>query len=703
MSNQLDNLFYPKSIAVVGASTNKNSLSYGLINNLVNFGYTGCIYPVNPKAEVIHNFKVYKKLTDIKDNIDLAIIMVSKYHVLDTIDECYKKKIQSVVLITAGFRETGDEGANLEKQLLEKIKKYKIRLVGPNCMGITNMKDGVSMNATFVKSKAAKGDIGFISQSGSLGAAVLATVQHKDIGMVQFISIGNKADITENTILEYWKDNDDVKVITIYIESFSDARGFLNIAREVTKSKPVIAIKAARTSAGQKAASSHTGALAGAEVLVDTIFKQSGVIRVDTVEDLFDVAKAFDKTYLPKGTSLGILTNAGGPAILAADEAEKCGLKVANLSVGTVTELKKIAAEEASLGNPVDLLPHAAGEVWERATEIMLQDKGVDSLIVIVGPPVIFDTVEIARKISRASVKFDKTVILVLMSQDENVVKVGNLEKLHPPIFTSVESAVRSVSYMYNYKKHIDKTKGKYIKFDVNKDKVKKILNKYKNENDVYLDFMDVYEILKIYGLPIIDSYLVTNAQQSVDVCEKTGYPVVLKAIGKKLVHKSDVGGVVLNIKNIEELIQNENKIIANLKEKGLDKELEGFLIQPFKKGGIETIFGISRDPKAGHLLMFGTGGIFVEVYKDVNFMLTPVTDVEAEELIKSITGYKILNGIRGSKPVDQKFMKESLLRLSHLVTDFPMFSEIDLNPFVFAPDKKNCKILDARMKINKK
>ena len=703
MSNPIDNIFYPKSIAVVGASTKKDSLSYGLINNLVYFGYTGCIYPINPKAEVIHNFKVYKSLTEIKDTIDLAVIMVAKNFVLDAIEDCHKKNIHSVVLITAGFRETGVEGAEMENRILEKIKRYNIRLVGPNCMGITNMKEGMSMNATFVKSNAAKGNIGFVSQSGSLGAAVLATVEHKDIGMVQFISIGNKADVTENTILQYWKDNDDVKVITMYLESFSDSKEFLKIAKEVTKTKPVIAIKAAKTSAGQKAASSHTGALAGAEALVDTIFKQSGVIRVDNVEDLFDTGKAFDKTFLPQGANLGILTNAGGPAILAADEAEKWGLKVAELSKSTIAALRKIAPEEASLGNPVDVLPNAPAEVWEKATGIMMKDKNVDSLIVIVGPPVIFDTVEIACRVSREAIKYNKTAIIVLMSQDENVPKIGKLEKIHPPVYTSVESAVRSVSRMLSYKNYIEKEKGRYIKFDVNKSRAKKILDKYKGEKECYIDFMDVYEILKSYGLPIIDSYFVTNVQQSVDVCDKIGYPVVLKAIGKKLVHKSDVGGVVLDIKNMEQLIQSENKVIASLKAKGLEKELEGFLIQPFKKGGTETIFGISKDAKAGHLLMFGIGGIFVEVYKDVNFALTPITDIEADELMKSITGYKILSGIRGNKPVDLKFAKENLLRLSQLVTDFPLLSEIDLNPFILDADRKNCRILDARMKITNK
>lgn len=700
MTNPLDNIFYPKSIAVVGASTKKDSLSYGLIKNLVKFGFMGKIYPINPKAEVIQCFKVYKSLLDIKDPVDLVIIMVSRHLVLDVIEECHKKKIYSVVLITAGFRETGKEGAILEAELLEKIKKYKIRLIGPNCMGLINMKKDVCMNATFINGSPVEGGVGFISQSGALGASVLAILEHRDIGMVQFASIGNKADVDENTLLEYWKDNKDVKVITLYLESFSDSRKFLNIAREVTKVKPIIAIKAARTSAGQKAASSHTGALAGAEALVNTVFHQSGVIRVNTVEEMFDLAKSFDKTSLPEGNRLAILTNAGGPGILTVDEAENSGLQIAELSNKTIAELKKFAPEEASLHNPVDILPSATAEMYAKATEVILQDENVDALIIILGPAVVLDTVEIACAISEAAKKSDKTSILVLMSQDENVAKVSRLVKNHLPLLTNVENAAKSVSNMLKYRNYKYGKKGSYKQFEVNKAKVRKILNKYKNEKECYLDFMDVYEIAKEYELPIIDSYYVTDVQKSVDVCEEIGYPVVLKAIGKKLVHKSDVGGVVLNIKNMEELIQNENRIIANLKDKGLDKELEGFLIQPFKKGGTETIMGVSKDPSAGHLLMFGIGGIFVEVYKDVNFMLTPITDVESEELIQSITGYKILSGIRGRKAVDIKFAQENLLRLSQLVTDFPELSEIDFNPFVLDSARKNCKILDARMKI---
>lgn len=700
MSVELEKIFYPKVTAVIGASSKPGTLSWELINNMVKFGYKGDIIPINPKADLIHNFKVYNNLTEVNTDVDLAIIMVSKNLALNAIDDCHKKNVKSVVLITAGFKETGEEGANLEKLLLEKIHSYGIRLVGPNCMGLINMKPEISMNATFVKSDPILGGIGFISQSGALGAAVLATLAQKDIGFSQFVSIGNKTDINENNLLEFWMNNNDINVITLYLESFADPRDFMTIAKKVTKIKPVIAIKAARTTSGQKAASSHTGALAGADSIVDAVFEQSGVIRVTSVEEMFDLAKAFDRTSIPKTNRLGILTNAGGPAILTVDEADKFGLTLPDLMPDTIEAIKKFAPDEASLHNPVDLLPSATAEMYGKATEIMLKDKNIDSLIIILGPPLMFDTVEIAKYICDATKTSEKTSIVVLMSQDENIAKVSKIVPNHPPIFNSAESAARSIGQMYSYKKWKEKEIGKINTFDVKKDIVKNILESNPRKGEYYLNFDDVFKILKAYDFPIVESQTAKNVQESVDIAEELGFPVVIKVSGKNLVHKSDVGGVILDIKSVEELVQAENKIIAGLKEKGLDKEVEGFTLQPFVKGGVETILGVTRDAKAGHLVMFGLGGILVEVFKDVKFKLIPLTDIDARELIKSIKSYKILTGVRGNPPIDIDFIQTNIMKLSQLVSDFPMFDEIDFNPFVFKPERKGCWILDARIKV---
>lgn len=699
MTNNFDGFFYPKAIAIVGASSKEKTLGWELMKNLLNFGYNGKIFPVNPKAGTIQNIKAYPNLTEIKENIDLAIIMVAKQYVLASIDDCAKKNIKNVIVITAGFKEVGEEGIEMEKMLIKKIKEYEMNLAGPNCMGIINTKPDVMMNGTFVQSDPNPGGIGFVSQSGALGASVLRILKNRDVGFAQFVSIGNKADVDENDLLEYWKDNKDVKVITLYLESLGNSRKFMEIAKTVTKNKPVIAVKAARTAAGMKAASSHTGALASADAVVDAIFEQSGVIRVTTVEELFDLAKSFDRTILPKGNRVGILTNAGGPAILTVDEAQNSGLQVPELSKATQDKLHEILVPESAFSNPVDVLPPANAEVYSKATEIMLADENVDAGLIIIGPPLMHDTVEIGKQICNVAKKSGKCVTLVLMSQDECIPQLADEVPEHPPIFNSCEAAAKVIGQMYKYKLHKEKPEGKYKTFDVDKKTVKKVFKKYEKKN-TYIDFDDAVEVLKAYGLPIIESYLAKNAQESVDIAEKIGYPVVIKVAGKKLVHKSDVGGVIVDIKNLEDLIQAESRAIGNLKEKGLDDQLEGFIMQPYIKGGTETILGVIKDKSAGHLAAFGMGGIMVEVMKDVKFKLLPLNDLEAEELIKSVNAYKVLKGVRGNPPVDLEFVKENILRLSQLVTDFPEIEELDLNPFVFSHLNDRCKILDARIKV---
>ncbi len=701
MSTDLKNFFYPETIAVVGASSKEGTLGYELLGNLLKFGYKGKLYPINPKAESIHGLKCYKSLTEIEGSVDLAVIMLGKNLVLGAIEECREKKVDSVIVITAGFKETGEEGVTLEKELMDRIKKYGMKLVGPNCMGIINTKADVLMNGTFIKGTPVAGGIGFVSQSGALGAAVLKIIEKFDIGFSQFLSIGNKADISENEVIDYWKTNKDVSVITAYLESFSEPREFLKICSEVSKHKPVIAIKAAKTSAGMRAASSHTGALASADTVAQTLFEQSGVIRVDTVEDMFNLAKAFDRSMLPSGNRVGILTNAGGPAILTVDEADKCGLDVVELSENTRSKLREIVLPEASVNNPVDLLPPATAVIYGKATEILMADKNVDAGILILGPPLMFDTVEITKHICEAANKSGKCCIVVVMSQDEIIAEAAKQLPVHPPIFNSTEKAAWAIGEMLKFRKRKEQEKAVTKKYNVNAKGVKTILKKYKTGN-VYLDFDDVYEILRHYGLPIVESRIARDAQQSIFDATELGFPVAAKVFGRELVHKSDVGGVALNLQDEEELINAESRIIAGLKEKGIDDKLEGFILQPFTKieDGVETILGAFKDKQAGHLLMFGLGGIFVEVFKDVKFGIAPLGAEDARRMMESIKSYELLKGVRGKKAIDAEFIVESMLRLSQLVSDFPEFTEIDLNPFVFSPVSSKSRILDARIKL---
>lgn len=700
MFNQLDKTFYPASIAIIGASSKESSLSYQLVNNLIKYGYTGCIYPVNPKATSIHSIKTYPDVTAIKDNIDLAVLMVPKDLILQTIDDCYKKKITSVVVITAGFKETGSEGAKREAELIKKIRKYKMRLVGPNCMGLINTHPSIKLNCTFVQGTPIPGGIGFISQSGALGAAILRTVQQNDIGLAQFISIGNKADISGNTVLEYWWHNDDIKVITLYLESFGNPRHFMELTREITKIKPVIAIKSARTSAGMKAASSHTGALASSDAVVDAFIEQSGVIRVNTTDEMFDIARAFDMAKLPKGNRVGILTNAGGPAILAVDECANYGLSVPELNKKTQNKIKSFAPSEASIYNPVDLLPPADAAMYAKTATLMLADDNIDSLIIVVGPPLMLDTLEIASAVCKAVKNTDKTVMLVMMSQDDVIPKLKEINPVHPPLYRFPENAARAISRMVTYKKWKERPEGIYTQFDADRSVVKKVIKKYRNKKNIYLNSEDVSTVLEAYGLPIVNSFFSENTFDLIQISDKIKYPVVLKAVGKKLIHKSDMGGVEVDIHNPDELLRAADKIIAKLKSHNALEQLEKFLIQPYVSGGVETILGITHDEKAGNMIMFGLGGIFVEVFKDVNFKLVPINDVEAGNMIRSIKSYEMLTGVRGKKAVNIEFITESLLRLSQLSNDFPECQEIDLNPFVFFDEKEKCRILDARIRL---
>jgi len=701
MRTPLDKTFYPGSIAVIGASSKEGTLSFELIKNLVKYGFKGCIYPVNPNAASIHSMKAYPNVKNINEDIDLAVIMVPKELVLDTIDDCYKKKISSVVVITAGFKETGKNGVSLEKELTAKIKKYRMRLIGPNCMGLINTNAEVKLNCTFVQGTPVAGGIGFVSQSGALGAAVLKTVQQNDLGLAQFVSIGNKADVSGNTILDYWWHDDDIKVITLYLESFGNPRHFMELTREITKIKPVIAIKSARTKAGMKAASSHTGALASSDAVVDAFLEQSGVIRVNTTDEMFDIARAFDMSNLPAGNRVGILTNAGGPAILAVDECANWGLTIPELNKKTQSALKKIAPPEASVFNPVDVLPPANAFTYAKASKLMLDDENIDSLIVVVGPPLMLDTLGIASSICEAVKGTKKTVMLVMMSQDDIIPKLKEFNPVHPPIYRFPENAARAISRMLNYKRWKERPEGLYREFDADKKTINKIVSKYKGKRGIYLNSEDVSSVLNAYGMPIISSVFAKNTFELIQISDKIKYPVVLKAVGKKLIHKSDMGGVEVDIHNSDELLRSADRIIEKLKSYNAEHLLEKFMIQPYVSGGVETILGITNDEKAGSLIMFGLGGIFVEVFKDVNFKLVPINDVEANTMIRSIKSFEMLSGVRGKKAVDLKYLQESLLRLSQLSNDFPEFTEIDLNPFVFFDEKEKCTILDARIRLS--
>jgi acetyltransferase len=702
MDKTLNKIFKPKSIAVIGASKRKDSLGYIIVDNLIKSDFNGTIYPVNPKGEVIHSLRSYKSVLEIPDEVDLAIVVVPKEKVFEVVDECGKKGIKGLVTITAGFKEVGGAGIEREKQLVEKIKSYGMRMIGPNCMGVINTDPEIKMNATFSPVSALEGNIAFMSQSGALGVVILGFAREINLGFSQFASVGNKANISGNDLLEYWKDDSRTQVILLYLESFGNPRHFTQLAREITKKKPIIAVKAGRTLAGAKAVSSHTGVLAGIDLAVDALFEQCGVIRVTSIEELFDLSLAFTGQPIPKGNRIAILTNAGGPGIMATDACVSLGLELAQFSNETKEKLKKGLPEEASVNNPVDMIASANEESYRHSLDCVLDDPNVDSVLVIfVTPPASVSSLKVAKSILEVREKYsDKPVLGCLMGKEEIWSGIQELKKHKIPIYTFPEGAAKALSSLEKYRRWINRPEGKIKTFVVDKEKVKNIIEKAKQEKRSRLTDEEVRNILQIYGFPLTKSALTKNIDSAIEFYRKIKSPVVLKVTSKKIVHKSDIGGVIVDLRNESELKDGYQKIKMNLEKHNLLNDIDGITIQEMVKGGKETILGMTVDPSFGPLIMFGLGGVYVEVLKDVSFKVLPITDIDAKEMIASIKGYEILKGIRGELPVDMDILVESLQRLSQLVMDFDEIIELDMNPFIVSSEKENCKIVDARMSI---
>jgi acetyltransferase len=700
--SNLDKIFKPRSIAVIGTSRRKQTIGREIIHNLIEYEFTGPIYPINPNADSIHSVKCYATVHDIPGEVDLAIITVPKQLVLDVVDECGKKGIKGLIVITAGFKEVGAEGAALEQKLVEKIKQYGMRMVGPNCMGIINNDEKVQMNATFAPTKLSKGTIAFISQSGALGVAILENAAALQLGISSFASIGNKPNISGNDLLEYWKNDSNTKLILMYLESFGNPKKFIEIARGITRFKPIIAVKSGRTLAGARAASSHTGALAGADIIVDEMFRQAGVIRVPSIEQLFDLAMAFDKQPLPHGDRVAILSNAGGPAIMATDALITNGLKLAELSQKTKDDLRQILSPDASVNNPIDTTAGGDAVIYGKALKILLADPNVDSLLAIFVPPMS----EFAREVALQIVKFneqypDKTILCCFMSQDKE--NISYLRTHNIPTYIFPESAITALAAMNEHRKWRLKHEGAFKNFDVKKDAVQKVIERAYADNRTYLGQSEVFEILKAYGFRVAANTIIKTEDEAASFAKQLQKPVVLKVHSSTIVHKSDVGGVQVDLRNEAEVRQGYQTIYKNLKDRKLDGQIEGIVAQEMVKGGKEVVLGMSHDKQFGPVIMAGLGGIYVEVLKDVSFRIAPLTDLDAKEMIESLHTYPLLQGVRGEKPVHIPTVIEYILRLSQLVIDFESLSEIDMNPFMVFESAADCKIVDARIKLKEK
>ncbi|MBT3591377.1 MAG: CoA-binding protein [Candidatus Nitrosopelagicus sp.] len=688
----------PKSIAIIGASDKEGSVGRAITSNIMK-GYKGTIYPISPTRETVFDKKAYKSVLDVPGKIDLAVVVTKNTIVPAVLEECGKKKLRGAIVITAGFKEVDEEGAKLEQKLKDIAKKYKLQIIGPNCLGVMNLEPKTMMNSTFLKITPKSGEIALISQSGAICAALVEDASAQGIGFSAVISMGNKADMSEVDILKMLAEHKQTKVIVMYLEDMGNGHEFLKVCKDITrkKKKPVLVLKSGRSPEGAKAAMSHTGALMGSDEIYDALLKQSGAIRVDTMEELFDYATAFSKQPLPMNGDLVIVSNAGGPAIISTDACSKLGIKMAKIE-----EIRKkidaVIPPWGSSRNPVDIVGDADFNRFENVLNEVLKHKNVGSVISMCTPSATLDYDKLAKVIVSMSKKYKKTMLASLMGLDEGITNREILANGDVPYYTYAEGSIRALNAMLTFTNWVKNPSGKTTKFTVKKDKVKKILDTAKKEKRNALLEEEGQEILRAYGFPLPASKLAKTKKEAVTASKKIGYPVVLKIASPQIIHKSDAGGVKVNLQNAKDVENAFDTIIKNAKNYNKKADIKGVLVVEIVKGGKEMIIGSKLEPGFGPVVMLGMGGIYVEVLKDVTFKLAPMTNIEADDMISSIKTKKILEGVRGEKPSDIKKLSECIQRLSQLVSDFNEIKELDMNPVLVMEKNNGCKVLDVRI-----
>ena len=698
--NVLDKIMKPKSIAVIGASTKEHTIGSDIMKRLQEYNFNGKIYPVNPKGGIIEGLQAYTSVMDVPGEVDLAIIVVNAKFVLATIDQCHEKGIKGLCIITAGFKETGAEGAELEKQLLAKVREYGMRCVGPNCLGVVNTHPEIRMDGCFAESLPERGNIGFVSQSGALGGGILNILKDLNLGFAQFISIGNQADVNAETALEYWENDSDVEQILLYMESIQNPANFRKLATRISKKKPILALKAGRSAAGASAASSHTGSLAGADKAANALLQQSGVIREYSLKDLFATAKVFANCPIPKGNRVAIITNSGGPGIMATDAVCEHGMQMAKLTDATKEKLRSFLPAAASVKNPVDMIASAPIEHYKQTLETVIADENVDMIITIYLPFLGLKDIDVAKALMEIKAKNpQKPVIGVFMTKSEFFNKISDMD-VNMPFFMYAEEAADGLNRLNQQRLWMEREEGKIPTFDVDYKKAQEIIAKSVNEGRDQLTTRESIDVLDAYGIRVCKSGFAKSEDEAVSIADSIGYPVVMKMTSKTTSHKTDVGGVRVNIQSAEQLRAEYQDLIAKLTEKGLIEGLEGVIIQEMVKGNREMVCGIATDPQYGPMMMFGLGGVFIEVMKDVTFRIAPLTDVDAKEMIKSVKAYKLLEGARGTKPAQMEQIEETLLRLSQLVNDFKFIDELDINPLLISEKTGEGIAVDGRIKV---
>ena len=699
--------FFPSAVAVVGASRAPAGIGYRILEALIANSFQGAIYPVNPRAAEICSLRAYASVRNIPEPVDLAVVAVPRDAVLGVVDECAERGVKALVVITAGFAETGADGRALQQRLVEKVRGCGMRMVGPNCLGLLNTDPHVRLNASFSPFFPPPGVVAMSSQSGALGIAILALARQRRLGVSNFVSVGNKADVSSNDLLQFWEEDERTRVILLYLESFGNPRRFARIARRVGRSKPIVALKAGRSQSGTRAAGSHTAALAASDVAVDALFRQTGVIRAETVDEMFDLAAALGSQPLPRGRRVAIVTNAGGPGILCADACEAGGLSVSELSEATRSSLAAFLPPAASLTNPVDMIASASPDHFRRAVETVLSASEVDSLIVIFIPVGVVKTEEAARAVgegvaaARAAGHGMKPVLACMMAE-EGAPNPLPLDSETIPVYAFPEAAARALGKIAVYANWRAAPLGVIPDFkDIDSEKAREIcVNAIRARGPSWLSADETRAVLAAIGLPLPAGGTAKSADEAAKLARAVGFPVALKLASHSIVHKTEIGAVRLNLSDEESVRRAFEEIRSRLARDGMLDAMDGVLVQPMILSGVEVMVGVTADPLFGPLIAFGLGGIHVEILGDVRFRVTPLSDRDAAEMVREIRGFRLLEGYRGHPPADVEAIQDALLRVSRLVEEVPEIGELDLNPIFALPPGQGCVIADARIRV---
>ena len=708
----LDAIFSPQSLAVIGASQTPGKVGHDIFVNILKGGFRGTLYPVNPKARSIASVRAYPTIADIPDRVDLAMIILPPQPALTAIKESIDKGVKGVVIVSAGFREVGGEGLKIENTIVSLCREAGVRVVGPNCLGVINPLPNVRLNASFSARMPKAGNISFISQSGALCTAVLDFAADRDFGFSKFISIGNKADIDELDLLRYFHKDKDTEVIMIYLEELRRGPEFIEAVKQITsgdvRPTPVLVIKSGRTSAGARAAASHTGALAGTEGVYDAIFQQSGIIRVDSIDELFDFATAFAyknesalgkfRRKVPEGNRVAIVTNAGGPGIVATDMTVSSGLELAKFQEETIEALASHLPKTANLQNPVDVIGDAPMDRYENALTAVIRDEGVDGALVILTPQSMTDVLGTAEAIVRIARRSYKPILCCFMGIIDVSSGVKYLQTHGVPVFKFPENAAKAFGALYQYSRWLNRQHLAPFDLQYDRQQASRIVQGWLDAGKTHIGELEGIELLKCYGFNVLANALATNENEAAAIANETGFPVALKIVSAQILHKSDAGGVVLGLDNPEEVKKAFNEIIRRAGEYDPQAAIEGVLVQKMAPAGSEVILGLNRYPVFGPLLMVGIGGIFVEIFQDVVFRLAPIGRNEARRMVRQIKGYRLFQGFRGRPPVDIEAIEKHLVSLSKLAADHPQIMELDINPLLVHARGEGATAADCRI-----